>query len=81
MLIYTLPLGYAARATRAVSAGTGEIACGLSDIRVLLVAFPGLLFLLFLTALFLYRHLFRDSPVVSEDGGEPILMDLPQLSC
>jgi len=63
--MYTLPLGYAARAMRAVSAGTGEIACGLSDIGVLLMALPDLLVLRFLISLFLYRQLYRRSPVVS----------------
>jgi len=66
--MYTLPFGYAARATRAVSAGTGEMACGLSDIGLLLGALPGLFVLRFLTSLFLYRQLRRDSPVVSIAG-------------
>jgi hypothetical protein len=61
----TLPLGYAARAMRAVSAGTGEIACDLRDIGVLLVALPGLCVLLFLASLFLYRQVHRGSPAVS----------------
>jgi hypothetical protein len=64
--MYTLPLGYAARAIRAVSAGTGEIACGLSDIGVLLMALPDLFLLRFLTSLFLYRQVHWDSPVVSD---------------
>jgi hypothetical protein len=63
--MYTLPLGYAARATRAVSAGTGQIACDLSDIGVLPVALPDLLVLLFLTSLFLSRQVHGDSPAVS----------------
>jgi hypothetical protein len=63
--MYTLPFGYAARATRAVSDGTGEIACGLSDIGVLLMALPGLFVLRFLTSLFPYRQVHGDSPVVS----------------
>src|SRR5581483_6748251 len=65
MCMYTLPFGYAARATRAVSASTGGIACGLSDIDLLLVALPGLFVLLFLTSLFLSRQVHRGSPVVS----------------
>ncbi len=63
--MYTLPLGYAARAIRAVSAGTGEIASGFSDIGVLLVALPGRFVLRFLTSLFLYRQVYGDSPAVS----------------
>jgi hypothetical protein len=64
--MYTFPFGYAARAIRAVSAGTGEIACGFSDIGVLLVALPGLFLLRFLTSLFLYRQVHRGSPAVSK---------------
>ncbi len=58
--------GYAARAVRAVSAGTGKIACGSSDIGVLLLAFPDRFVLLFLTSFFLYRQVHRSSPVVSK---------------
>src|SRR5581483_2598804 len=64
--MYTLPFGYAARATRTVSAGTEEIACDLSDSGVLLMALPERFLLLFLPSLFLYWHVFRNSPVVSK---------------
>src|SRR5215467_552853 len=55
----------AAKATRSVSTGTGEIACGFSDIGLLLLALPGQFVLRFLTSLSLDRQLPRDSPVVS----------------
>src|SRR5258708_39672820 len=61
-----LPFGYAARATRTVSCGTGLIACALSDIGALLMALLLLLCLPFLSCLFLYRHVPGDSPAVSK---------------
>src|SRR6266851_4859654 len=63
--IYRFPFGYAACATRTVSWGTGQIACGFSDINTLLWAILHLLFLPFLASLFLYRQGLRDSPAVS----------------
>src|SRR6266700_2699584 len=63
--MYRFPFGYAARATRTVSWGTGQIACGFSDIDTLLWAILHLLFLPFLASLFLYRQGLWDSPAVS----------------
>src|SRR6266700_6025464 len=65
--MYRFPFGYAARATRTVSWGTGQIACGFSDIDTLLWAILHLLFLPFLASLFLYRQGLWDSPAVSSD--------------
>src|SRR6266702_3582204 len=67
--MYRFPFGYAARATRTVSWGTGQIACGFSDIDPLLWAILHLLFLPFLASLFLYRQGLRDSPAVSSENS------------
>src|SRR5437588_3206823 len=63
--IEMLPFGYAARATRTVSCGTGLIACALRDIGALLKAFLLLLCLPFLASPFLYRRELWVSPAVS----------------
>src|SRR5437762_1933608 len=64
--MYMLPFGYAARATRMVSCGTGLIPCALRDIDALLVALLLLLYLPFLASPFLYRQWHTLSPVVSK---------------
>ncbi len=63
--MYMLPFGYAARATRMVSCGTGLIPCALRDMDALLMAFPPLLYLPFLASPFLYRQRHTLSPAVS----------------
>ena len=55
-----LPFGYAVRATRMISLDTGQIACGVSDIDLLLSSLP------FLASPFLHRQVHRDTPVVSK---------------
>jgi hypothetical protein len=59
------PCGFAARASRTVSGGTGPIACGVRDSYLLLGAIPGRWILRFFTCLFLSRQALAGSPAVS----------------